>query len=328
MHDLSVIMTITGGFTAALIFGYVTHRLGMSSIVGYLLAGIAVGSHTPGFVADHALAEQFAEIGVILLMFGVGLQFHVRELLEVRRVAIPGAVCQCLLATALSYLDRQTMALCATMIQDEFQLDNEQWGRLLGAFRTTYGYMQIIAGYFADRFSVRMVYALAVGVWSAAGAAAFFVAGPAAMAWTRRVLGMGEAFNWPCALRVTANTLPPEDRGLANGFFTSGAATGSLLAPFIIVPLAEAFGWRMAFLVIGALGALWIVLWWFSTRRPGVLDASKAILPTELPGAVDTVVPAHSKAVADFTTLATLFAALVGSTTTAESSAPPKPMRV
>jgi len=77
MHGLDLIVTITGGFTAALIFGYLTHRLGMSSIVGYLLAGIAVGAHTPGFVADRALAEQFAEIGVILLMFGVGLQFHV-----------------------------------------------------------------------------------------------------------------------------------------------------------------------------------------------------------------------------------------------------------
>ena len=104
MHDLGLIMTITGGFTAALLFGYLTHRLGMSPIVGYLLAGIAVGTHTPGFVADRALAEQFAEIGVILLMFGVGLQFHIKELLEVRRVAIPGAVCQSAVATLLSCL--------------------------------------------------------------------------------------------------------------------------------------------------------------------------------------------------------------------------------
>jgi CPA2 family monovalent cation:H+ antiporter-2 len=104
MHEFGLIMTITGGFTAALIFGYVTHRLGMSSIVGYLLAGIAVGAHTPGFVADRAMAEQIAEIGVILLMFGVGLQFHVKELLEVRRVAISGAVCQSFVATVLSCL--------------------------------------------------------------------------------------------------------------------------------------------------------------------------------------------------------------------------------
>ncbi|BCS54931.1 cation:proton antiporter [Geobacter sp. SVR] len=104
MHELELIMTITGGFTAALLFGYLTHRLGMSSIVGYLLAGIAVGAHTPGFVANRAMAEQFAEIGVILLMFGVGLQFHAKELLDVRRVAVPGAVCQSAVATLLSCL--------------------------------------------------------------------------------------------------------------------------------------------------------------------------------------------------------------------------------
>ena len=104
MHDLDLIMTITGGFTAALLFGYLTHRLGMSSIVGFLLAGIAVGSHTPGFVANRAMAEQFAEIGIILLMFGVGLQFHIKELLEVKRVAIPGALCQSAIATLLSCL--------------------------------------------------------------------------------------------------------------------------------------------------------------------------------------------------------------------------------
>jgi monovalent cation:H+ antiporter-2, CPA2 family len=104
MHELDFIMTLTGAFTAALIFGYLTHRLGMSSIVGYLLAGIAVGAHTPGFVADRVTAEKFAEIGIILLMFGVGLQFHVKELLDVRRVAIPGAVCQSAVATVLSCL--------------------------------------------------------------------------------------------------------------------------------------------------------------------------------------------------------------------------------
>ena len=104
MHELDLIMTVTGGFTAALLFGYLTHRLGLSSIVGYLLAGIAVGGYTPGFVANHALAEQLAEIGVILLMFGVGLQFHLKELLDVRRVAIPGAIGQSLVATVLCAL--------------------------------------------------------------------------------------------------------------------------------------------------------------------------------------------------------------------------------
>src|SRR5262245_47588795 len=88
VHSYDLILTLTGGLAAAVILGYLTHRLGLSPIVGYLLAGTLVGPHTPGFVADARLAEQLAEIGVILLMFGVGLQFHVEELMAVRRVAI------------------------------------------------------------------------------------------------------------------------------------------------------------------------------------------------------------------------------------------------
>ena len=76
MHEVDLILTLTGGLAAALACGYVTFRLGLSPIVGYLLAGFVVGPHTPGFVADRALAGQLAEVGVILLMFGVGLQFH------------------------------------------------------------------------------------------------------------------------------------------------------------------------------------------------------------------------------------------------------------
>jgi CPA2 family monovalent cation:H+ antiporter-2 len=102
MHtNLDLILTLTGGLAAALALGYVTRRLGLSPIVGYLLAGIVVGPNTPGFVANRHLAEQLAEVGVILLMFGVGLQFHFKELLAVRWIAVPGAVVQSLVATGL-----------------------------------------------------------------------------------------------------------------------------------------------------------------------------------------------------------------------------------
>jgi len=101
MHEVDLILTLAGGLAAALVGGYATHRLGLSPIVGYLLAGVLVGPYTPGFVADAAMASQLAEVGVILLMFGVGLQFHLEELLAVRRVAIPGAVVQSVVATAL-----------------------------------------------------------------------------------------------------------------------------------------------------------------------------------------------------------------------------------
>jgi len=104
VHSYDLILTLTGGLGAALVLGYITQRLGLSPIVGYLLAGTLVGPHTPGFVADAALAGQLAEVGVILLMFGVGLQFHVEELLAVRRVAVPGAIAQSAVATLLGTL--------------------------------------------------------------------------------------------------------------------------------------------------------------------------------------------------------------------------------
>jgi CPA2 family monovalent cation:H+ antiporter-2 len=101
MHDVGLLLTLTLGLTAALILGFITHRLGLSPILGYLLAGVVVGPYTPGPVADAKVAEQFAEIGVILLMFGVGLHFSVKDLLAVKSIAIPGAVGQSLVATGL-----------------------------------------------------------------------------------------------------------------------------------------------------------------------------------------------------------------------------------
>ncbi|HNY39448.1 MAG TPA: cation:proton antiporter [Bryobacteraceae bacterium] len=101
MHNVELIMTLTGGFIGALGFGYLTHRLGWSPIVGYLLAGIVVGPHTPGFVADRHLSEQLAEVGVILLMFGVGLHFKLKDLAAVKGIAIVGALVQSAVATGL-----------------------------------------------------------------------------------------------------------------------------------------------------------------------------------------------------------------------------------
>ncbi len=100
-HDVSLISTIAAGFGLALIFGYGAARLKLPPLVGYLLAGIVIGPATPGFVADVALAGQLAEIGVMLLMLGVGLHFSLDDLLAVRRIAIPGALLQIVVATTM-----------------------------------------------------------------------------------------------------------------------------------------------------------------------------------------------------------------------------------
>ena len=104
MHDLPLITTIAAAFTAAWVLGLLTQYLRLSPIVGYLLAGVLIGPHTPGFIGDVNLAQQLAEVGVILLMFGVGLHFHLKDLLAVKAVAIPGAIGQSLVATLLGVL--------------------------------------------------------------------------------------------------------------------------------------------------------------------------------------------------------------------------------
>jgi CPA2 family monovalent cation:H+ antiporter-2 len=113
-HDISLILLISIGLGFALLLGLITQRLGLSPIVGYLLAGVAVGPHTPGFAGDPKLAAQLAEIGVILLMFGVGLHFDLRELWQVRGVAVPGAIVQSLVATALAALVAVALGRTAT----------------------------------------------------------------------------------------------------------------------------------------------------------------------------------------------------------------------
>src|ERR671923_333642 len=104
MHEFDLLINLSVSLVLALVLGLITQRLRLSPIVGYLLAGVALGPQTPGPVADPEMAAELAEIGVVLLMFGVGLHFDLRDLLAVRRIALPGAVGQIIAATALGAL--------------------------------------------------------------------------------------------------------------------------------------------------------------------------------------------------------------------------------
>lgn len=104
VENFPLLTTLAAGFAGAWLLGLIAQRVGLPPIVGYLLAGVAIGPYTPGFVGDVALAQQLAEIGVILLMFGVGLHFHLKDLMAVRSVAVPGALGQSLMATVAAVL--------------------------------------------------------------------------------------------------------------------------------------------------------------------------------------------------------------------------------
>ncbi|MEZ0288117.1 MAG: cation:proton antiporter, partial [Methylophilus sp.] len=103
-HNLSLITTIAAAFALSLIFGLIAEKLKLPALIGYLFAGILIGPATPGFVADIEIASQLSEIGVMLLMFGVGLHFSIQDLMSVKRIALPGALVQMALATLLGML--------------------------------------------------------------------------------------------------------------------------------------------------------------------------------------------------------------------------------
>ena len=103
-HSIPLITTLAEGFGMALVLGFAAERIKVPALVGYLFAGILIGPATPGVVADVKLASELSEIGVMLLMFGVGLHFSLRDLLDVKRLAVPGAVVQMALATAMGML--------------------------------------------------------------------------------------------------------------------------------------------------------------------------------------------------------------------------------
>jgi ACS family hexuronate transporter-like MFS transporter len=164
-------------------------------------------------------------------------------------------------STVLNYMDRQAIALVAPQIKGEFHLQNAAFGWVMAAFALTYALCQVPAGYLVDRWNVRWTYAGAVAWWSAAGMATAFSPTLGVFMVLRGVLGVGESFNWPCALRVTRAILPPADRSLGNGIFNSGAAAGAVLTPLVVSLLTERYGWRTSFLVIGALGFFWVAAW-------------------------------------------------------------------
>jgi MFS transporter, ACS family, hexuronate transporter len=171
------------------------------------------------------------------------------------------------LATAVVYLDRQVLALTAPKIIAEFGLTNEQFGHIVGAFRYSYGLVQIFGGFLVDSYGPRIVFPVASGAWSLVGLLTGLATTISMLTGLRFLLGVSEAFNWPCSLKVTNALLSPRDRPLANGIFNSGGAMGALVAPLIVTWIAIHRSWRAAFVITGAAGGLWIFAWLGVTRK-------------------------------------------------------------
>ncbi len=180
------------------------------------------------------------------------------------------------LATVINYLDRQTLSVLSPVMQQKFAMTNQDYGRIVFAFMLAYTIMNAISGPLIDRLGTRAGYALTVVWWSAAEILHSFARGPLSLGACRFLLGLGEAGNWPAAVRVVAEWFPPEERALASGIFNSGSAVGALLAAPLVVWILLRYSWQAAFGTIGALGFGWLALWLLLYRTPGETRPQRA----------------------------------------------------
>ena len=190
------------------------------------------------------------------------------------------------LATTINYMDRQVLSLTwKDFIAPDFHWTDDHYGTITGLFSIFYAVANLFAGKFIDWMGTKKGYLIAIFVWSVGaclhavcGWAALGLAGGSVVALTtisvwlflacRLILAVGEAGNFPAAIKVTAEYFPKKDRAFATSIFNAGASVGALAAPATIPLLARAWGWEMAFIIIGALGFVWMGLWIWLYDKP------------------------------------------------------------
>ena len=215
-------------------------------------------------------------------------------------------------ATTVNYLDRQVLSLTyEEFIKPEFHWTDAHYGTITSFFSIFYAIACLFAGKFVDWMGTKKGYLIAIGVWSGGAClhaacgwvTAYLIEGIDSVAALRAVekgselalaisttsvylfllcrgiLALGEAGNFPAAIKVTAEYFPKKDRAFATSIFNAGASVGALAAPLTIPPLAQAFGWEWAFIIIGGLGFLWMFFWQFMYDKP---EESKHVNEAEL----------------------------------------------
>jgi ACS family hexuronate transporter-like MFS transporter len=198
-------------------------------------------------------------------------------------------------ATTINYLDRQVLSLLSADLSKEFGWTNTDYANITAAFQFTYAIAMLFAGRVIDKLGTKNAFALAIVVWSlgailhawAIEAGTIFNAATGStiavsvigFIIARAVLAVGEAGNFPAAIKATAEYFPKRERSFATGIFNSGSNIGAIAAPLTVPLIAAAWGWQMAFIVIGAVGFVWLVFWWMLYDSP---NRQKRLSPQEL----------------------------------------------
>ena len=188
------------------------------------------------------------------------------------------------LSAVLNYVDRQTLSALAPTIQKDLGLDDRDYANIVNIFLIAYTIAYLLAGKLVDRIGTRNSTLLFVLWWSLSNVVTAWAQGMKSMSIMRFSLGLGEAGVWPAASKIVSEWFPSRERALAIGFYTMGATIGATVAPYIVIPLAEynyveklpwvnglfghGTGWRMAFLITGLAGLIWVIPWLLLFRKP------------------------------------------------------------
>src|SRR5688572_17036817 len=178
-------------------------------------------------------------------------------------------ICALLLfATTINYIDRQVLGVLAPDLQRIIGWNEIQYGYIITSFQAAYAIGLVSAGAVIDRLGTRVGYALAVLVWSLAAMSHSLASTVIGFALARFALGLGEAGNFPAAIKTVAEWFPRRERAFATGIFNSGTNIGAIVAPLMVPIVTVTWGWQAAFLVTSVLSATWLVTWWLTYRPP------------------------------------------------------------
>jgi ACS family hexuronate transporter-like MFS transporter len=209
-----------------------------------------------------------------------------------RRFGYRWTICGLLfVVTTINYVDRQVLSILAPTLQRELGWSETDYGDIVSWFSFVYAFGFLIAGRLLDRIGVKSGFAIAVVTWSLAAIGHAFARTTAGFSLARAALGLGEAANFPGAVKSIAEWFPKRERALATGIFNAGTNTGAIAAPLLVPWIALQWGWQWAFIITGSLGFFWLVLWLMLYRSPddaGGADAKELALirsdPAEAPG--------------------------------------------
>jgi len=171
-------------------------------------------------------------------------------------------------ATTINYVDRQILGYLKPTLEVEFNWTESDYANIVTIFAGFYAFGYIIFGNFIDKIGSKLGYSVSIIIWSIAAIAHAFVKSTFGFGAARAVLGLGEAGNFPAAVKSVAEWFPKKERALATGIFNSGTSIGAVAAPIVVPWLLGSYGWQQAFIITGAFGFVWLIFWWLFFEIP------------------------------------------------------------